>query len=178
MIEIRPDICCGNGMLSDIAAIVTIMSLGITPIFFFVKRWYDKSSERKMVSQNLYGELNNALDALDYKTHPDNFFTIILPSDQEIQYMGRLFNHDVYDSLIYSGKINFLRHNLQQQIQDIFQHINDHNKYLTKVGEIPVRDKTNTHVYDYYERLWNIEVILLRTMPSTMKKLENDMKIN
>ena len=178
MIEIWPEICCGNDILLNIAAIVTIMSLGITPIFFFVKRWYDMDSERKMVSQNLYGELNNTLDALDYKLHPDNFFTILPPSGKKIQYMDRLLNHDVYDSLIYSGKINFLRHSLQQQIQDIFKHIKIHNYCLTKSVEIPVQDKTSTHVYDYYERLWNIEARLLRTMPSAMKKLAKDTKIN
>ena len=57
MAGIESEICWCGDTLSDIASWVTILPLVITPIFFFVKRWYDAVSERKMVSKNLYGEL-------------------------------------------------------------------------------------------------------------------------
>ena len=176
MIEIWSEIC-RDDTLSKITSIVTIISLVVAPLFFFVKRWYDKRSERKMVSKNLHGELQDALDALDDKLHPKDFFTLKFSRDREIQYMNRSLNHDVYDSLIFSGKINFLRHDLQQQIQDIFKRIKAHNKYIIKTGEMLVKDKGNAQVYVYYERLEYIEKILLESIPATMKKLAKDTKI-
>lgn len=51
--------------------------------------------------------------------------------------MSRKFNHDFYDGLIFSGRINFLRLELQlqqqQQIQNIFCQIKTHNEYLDLV---------------------------------------------
>ena len=164
--------------LSNIASLVTIMSLVITPIFFFVKRWYDKKSERKMISQNLYGELRDTLDAPNTKQYSDSFFTLTFPSGEEIQCMHRLLNHDVYDSLIYSGKINFLRHNLQQRIQDVFKNVKAHNEYIIKIGEILIRDKTSTQLYDCYKQMENIETKLLKIIPGAIEKLAKDTKIS
>ncbi len=44
--------------------------------------------------------------------------------------MNRDLNHDFYDSLIFSGQINFLEPSLQQQVQDTFKRIKKHNEYL------------------------------------------------
>jgi len=172
------EVCWCGDMLSDIASLVTILSLIITPVFFFFKRWYDKVSERRMASKNLHGELEDALHALDEKRHPDYFLTLQFSNGSKVQYMNRSLNHDVYDSLIFSGRINFLRHSLQQQIQDVFRSIKIHNEYTAKVGEMLDRGRTDEDVYAYYVRLGETEKRLLAAIPGTMEKLASDTKIN
>lgn len=54
--------------------------------------------------------------------------------------MARSLNHNFYDSLIYSGKINFLDPSLQQPVQDIFKRIKMHNKYVDATLEMAERN--------------------------------------
>ena len=88
-------------------------------------------------------------------------------------------NHDFYDSLIFSGKINFLRPELQQQVQNIFHQIKTHNEYVDQVlkmsdetlGEIPEKS------HKYYAWMDENEVKLLKDIPKVLKKLEEDFEI-
>lgn len=103
-------------VLNNLASIVTILSLGIAPFVYFWKKNLDEKSERKRASENLYIELNDALDGSDASKHDD--LKIIKTKDKKLAFMNRRLNHDFYDSLVSSGKINFLTSELQQPIQD------------------------------------------------------------
>lgn len=94
-----------------------------------------------------------------------------------------MLNHDFYDSLVFSGRINFLPTPIQQQTQDIFQKIKDHNLFLKKIREI----EYSTDSYDilssktrrYYEFLHKLEVDLLAGDGIILlkEKLEKEFKI-
>lgn len=162
------------------ASLITILSVIGIPLAYFSnqnKKENEKKQkeidERTRASENLHGELGDALDALDAVKYKDDFWTLEF-GDKEVQYMNRSLNHDIYDSLIFSGKINFLRHNLQQKIQDIFKRIKVHNDYITKIREMEDKKDNEDKTYDYYKRLEDIEKILLTDVPIAMKKLNED----
>jgi len=167
--------------LMNWASIVTIISLVIAPFLYFVQKWHSESSERTRASENLFVELKDALDGLDETKHPD-LKKVTLQDGREVYFMNRALNHDFYDSLISSGNINFLKPELQQPIQDIFQRIKDHNFFIRKIREIEdytnpnedISPKTNR----YYKILGDSEIILLKEIPKIQEKLKREFKIN
>lgn len=171
----------GEDALNNWASLVTIISLAVAPIVYFVQKWHKDSSERKRASKNLFVELNDALDGLDVKKHPD-LKKVTLTDKTEAYFMNRALNHDFYDSLISSGKINFLKPELQQPIQDVFQRIKDHNAFLRKIREI--EDKTepaediSSKTDRYYKMLNDIETTLLDEIPQIKEKLKNEFKLD
>ncbi len=171
----------GENALTNLAAVVTILSLGISSILYFVKRWHDTSTEKRRASKNLYTELDDALDGLDEKIYTNDLRKIKLNDKDYAYFMNRRLNHDFYDSLIFSGKINFLKSELQQSVQDIFQIIKDHNFYLKKIRDIEdnarVGDDISSITKRYYEQLDKDEKSLLERIPKMKEKLKKEFKI-
>lgn len=94
---------------------------------------------------------------------------------KELFFMNRTLNHDFYDSLVFSGKINFLRPELQQQVQNIFNQVKTHNKYLElvmKMNEEAAGNEIPEISYKYYDWMDRNEVKLLNDIPLVLKKLE------
>lgn len=85
--------------------------------------------------------------------------------------MSRIFNHDFYDSLVSSGKINFVDRSIQQPIQDVYHHIRDHNTYLQKIRDLENETDDVTQVERYYKLLDHIELVLKSTIPPAIEKL-------
>lgn len=156
------------------ASIVTMISLGLAPATYFWKKWQDAMDERIRASKNLHTELANTLNGLNEKQSSD-FRHVKLPSDKKIEFMNKIFNHDFYDSLVFSGKINFLPPNLQQFTQNVFQKIEEHNYCIRKIREIE-SDAEDEDVFKktvrYYKLLDKIEGKLLSDIPTVMKKHE------
>ena len=71
-----------------------------------------------------------------------------------VYFMGRSLNHDFYDSLIYSGKINFLDPTLQQRVQDIFKRIKLHNQYSEVVFQMTESNKGDVPYAAYKYCVW------------------------
>ena len=76
-----------------------------------------------------------------------------LPDGEEVYFMNRMFNHDFYDSLAFSGKINFVKPELQQRVQDVFYHIKDHNSWLQKIELEDRQADDNRDVFRYHRGL-------------------------
>lgn len=161
--------------LSKWASIVTMTSLGLSPAIYFLKKWMDSRDERFRASKNLHIELNDALNVLNEKRH-NNLKGVKLPDGKEILFINRMFNHDFYDSMIFSGKINFLSPNIQQFIQNTFQKIKAHNEYLRKIREIEndvLEDEDSfKKTIQYYVLLEKTEKELLFNISNAQKKLE------
>lgn len=119
-----------------IASLVTIFSLPSGIIFYFLKQYYEYRNLKNNSSTNLYRELDDTQKALTFKSHPDDFKDILVNGEIKYRYVRRLLNHDFYDSLIFSGKINYLEPSLQQTIQNAFQRIKDHNIYIKKIRDL------------------------------------------
>ena len=121
------------GLAASIATIATVLGSA-------VKYFRDKNAEMTRASENLYMELEDALTSLDAKGFPDDVYNTKIDDldggKKKVYFMARSLNHDFYDSLIYSGKINFLDPSLQQPIQDIFKRIKMHNQYVDIVLEM------------------------------------------
>ena len=171
----------GEFALMNWASLVTIISLAVAPVVYFAQKWHGGSSERKRASKNLFVELNDALDGLDETKHTD-LKKVTLQDGSEVYFMNRALNHDFYDSLISSGNINFLKPELQQPIQDIFQRIKDHNFFLRKVRDIEDYTNPNEDIFSktsrYYKILGDSEIILLEKIPKIKEKLKHEFKIN
>ena len=96
--------------------------------------------------------------------------------------MNRMLNHDFYDSLVFSGKINFLTTDIRQKTQDMFQLIKDHNSFIRSIRDIEdraglgedIRPKTMV----YYKALSRVEGDLLAEscIPPLKTKLEKEFK--
>lgn len=157
--------------VEETAAIVTIASLTISPVLYFAKRWHSDKTEGKRAATAIYMELADARDGLDPGRYRD--LRVAELSDQTRAYfMSRLLNHDIYDSLVNSGKITFIAAGLQQDIQDVFQRVKDHNALLRKVRKMQEAGGGQPHAHHLYRSLGITDDALLGRLPETMRMIE------
>ena len=100
--------------------------------------------------------------------------------DVTAYFVNRDLNHDFYDSLIFSGQINFLDHELQQKVQDTFKRIKNHNKNLeitNKMAEEDANDTAPPKSYPYYAQLDRDERRLKKEIPTIMEQLSMHFRI-
>ena len=165
-------------------SLITILSIVGAPIAYFLnqnskekERKTENEKERNRPSKNLFTELNDTLEALN----GSEYLTKIKINDNEFYFVRNTLNHDFYDSLINSGKINFLKSELQQPIQDIFQRIKDHNSHMMKIRSIEDNANQNENIdlktARYYKILEKTESRLLVEIPKMKSKLKNEFKI-
>ena len=174
-----------DDFLGKWASVVTILSLVGIPIAYFSnqdkkekEQKQEKVDERNLASRNLYGELRDALISLEGEKYPEYLLDVNI-DNKTMTFTNRFLNHDMYDGLIFSGKISFLRYELQQKIQDIFKKIKHHNHYLRYISELQDKDESDTipkNTFRYYELLDKDEKSLLIEIPDIMKKLKAEFK--
>ncbi len=135
-------------------------------------------------SQNLYLELWDTLRSLDYDKPPKNFGRVDMEGrsgKKTLYFMSKYLNHDFYDSLISSGKINFLEPNLQQPTQNIFKRIKMHNEFLANAKRMQDQQTDGSvpkQAYQYYEWMDEHEVYLSRKIPGMMTKLRQHFRFD
>jgi len=116
------------------ASAVTTMSLIGAPIAHFAKQNQRENGARMRRDawrrRTSTGGLQDALEGPDGELYRDDALSFRTEDDREMFFMNRNLNHDFYDSLAFSGKINFLRPELQQHIQNIFRQIKTRNEFL------------------------------------------------
>ena len=87
-------------------------------------------------------------------------------------------NHDACDSLINSGKINFLRYELQQRVQNIFRMIKQHNQYIQSIIDLAnqnIDEKRKMELsLPYYKMMIEYERDLLNDIDTILKKLKKE----
>lgn len=166
--------------LAESAPLIAVYSLVMAPIGYFLKKRLDEKDERTRASQNLYTELNDTLNALDDDV-PERLRMVKFKNARYL-FVNRMLNHDFYDSLIFSGKINFLSVGVQQQTQDIFQKIKDHNIFLMKIKNMEENlcqtDDIGQQIQRYYAALERTEGELVREIPKLKNKLKEEFKIH
>jgi len=170
-------IISGDNALNDLAAIFTIGIIIIAPLTFLIKRWFNRRAERADVSKSLHGELKDALDALD-GTSKRQVMEIEIGGIKKY-YTLAFMNYDMYDSLIFSGRIQSINHNLQQKIQDIFRRVKGHKEYLKLTMQLrdtaAINDKDITNITDpYYCLIADYESELEEMIPPVMEELEKN----
>ena len=89
-----------------------------------------------------------------------------------MHFTSRVFNHDIYDSLVNSGKITFVDIELQQYVQDVFQDLKDHNMALLKVREMEESGASFSLAQELYRTLGDSEQDLLVKIPDILSKIE------
>ena len=158
--------------LSKWAAVFTIISVTSTPVLYFVKmdekeKELEKISrdENKRASQNLYLELKDTMETFEGK------YTLKLTTG-EFSFVNRFWNHDIYDGLVASAKMGFLRSDLQQRTQNVFRPIKLHNRYLHRVLEL--QDIGGLDLSRYYEILEDYEARLKEDIPKLMTELKKE----
>ncbi len=174
---IWPNILDGDP-LGPWASLVTILSLVIVPITYFYKQ-YEKRKQLEQqeyqkkyrTAHSMYREIWDALEAIKGDKYPENLLDAKF-DDKKFTFTCRLLNHDVYDSLVYSGGILFLDYELQQQIQDIFNRIKYHNHHLKQLLDELKDAKTTNTVRKHCMELDNSERLMLKDIPRIMVKLE------
>lgn len=161
-----------------IAAITTILSFTLIPLMYFLGIRRTKADETIRASGNLYGELNDTLDVLQWRKNRElegNVAVLEVNCDRYV-ITNQFLNHDVYGSLVNSGKINFLKHRLQQQVQNIFRMIKMHNQYLQTIKHILIQDvDEETRIarwLPYYKISVDYEEDLLEQIPSILQNLK------
>ena len=172
LLEIAPLVSLG-------ASVATIATVVVSAFKYF----QHKHAETARASQNLYLELKDTLTSLDGRLHPDNFYyvSMIVNGNYKTAYfMDRSLNHDFYDSLIYSGKINFLDPPLQQRVQDIFKRIKIHNEYIDVVRRMTEHNDNAMPIaaYKYCEWMDNTEKHLQQELPKMLESLQACFKMN
>lgn len=162
------------------SSVVTILSLVGVPVAYFVRQYEKEQEMAKMevvekarASKNLRGELLDTLEAIKGKEFPDDLIDLKV-GDTTITFMNRFLNHDIYDSLVFSGGIKFLDYKIQQKIQDIFNIIKHHNRYLRFTIENRGPDgRVSEIVLRYYELLDKYEKQMLEKIPPMIEYLRD-----
>ena len=162
--------------LDEWASLVTLFSLGIAPLWYLLRKEMDRRSEIVTVSTGLYLELADTRDGLEGDHHGD-LTGVELADGTKFRFMNRMFNHDIYDSLIHSGRIHAIRAEFQQQIQDVFQLIKDHNAALRAIRNIEAITKDSAVNAWYYEHLDKTDSILRLRVPALMDVLKRAYQI-
>lgn len=166
---------CSN-CLDEWASLVTLFSLGIAPLWYLLRKELDRRSEITTISTGLYIELADARDGLNYDKH-DDLKAVNLADGTKIRFMNRMFNHDIYDSLIHSGRINAIKAEFQQQVQDVFQLIKDHNATLRSIRDFEVTNKDSNVYAEYYKHLDRTDADLRIRIPALMGALKKAYRI-
>lgn len=73
----------GGGLSDRLAQIITSIAIVIAPFVYFLKTSHNENSERTRASRNLHTELDNTLDALDEKAHPNSFKLVRFEAEAE-----------------------------------------------------------------------------------------------
>ena len=156
----------------------SLAAAAIATVILSVRKYFrEKSDEGERAARSLYRELEGTLEGPDAKKSPGDSCRIDIAdqsaTSKTAHFMNRMLNHDVYDSLVYSGKINFLGPDLRQRVQAVFRRIKNHNKFLGIVLEMlddggsapPRADK-------YYKWMDADEKLLSAEIPKMMETLE------
>ncbi len=93
-----------------ITNVVIVLGVGGSPVYYFVKRYLDLRSTKCLVSENILKELDDGKTALTSNRH-----TRVSKEygGKKYNFVAAFLNHDVYDSLINSGRINYLDVSMQ-----------------------------------------------------------------
>ena len=170
--------------LNKWASLAAVLSLAGLPATYFLRQGekemevrQKEEAEKNRTCRNLYGELYDTLDAIKGEQYPEDLLDVSLNGNTKITYTHRFLNHDIYDSLIFSGGIKFLKYELQQKTQDIFNMIKRHNRYL----EIIIENQEQMGNSDvsktsekYFKLLDKYERQLLKLIPKMMDELKGE----
>lgn len=158
------------------ASLVAIYSLGIAPLWYFLKKKLDGRMERRTASVGIMAELANAADGLDENKHGD-LKAATLVAGQKVHFMNRMLSHGTYDSLVMSGKIIVIKVNLQQPIHDVFQIIKDRNGFLQKIRAMEETGDRQSSADRYYLQLGKAEERLLSSIPPLLDDLRKECRL-
>ena len=167
-----------------LTAITTMGSIIVSPLVYFRKKSDSEKTERERASSNIYYELEDALKKMDHAKLPKDVRYFETDDGKIVSFMNIFFNHDFYDSLISSGRINFLEHDLQQPIQDIFKIIKKRNEYLELTQKIRLdrpkyfdKQELPKEVHVCYLWINHHEIELSKSIPIIMKELKPNFNI-
>ncbi len=156
--------------IERLAAVVTVFTLTLAPVVYFAKRLHSDTMKGRRASVSLYAELADALNGLDPNKHSN--LRAVDVRGKTVHFTNRVFNHDIYDSLVNSGEITFLEIEHQQYVQDVFQEIKDHNIILIKIRKMEESGEDFSLAEQLYQTLENSERELLDAIPIAMSMLE------
>ena len=159
--------------LSKWSAVATILSVIGAPVLYFIKM-NEKEKELEMVarderqrtSSSICGEIGDALEIIKN----DKYRCFVVYGSKKVFFVNRFLNHDVYDGLAASAKISFLRPNLQQYTQHVFQRIRLHNHYLHHIIEL--QDTQSADLERHYKLLEEYEAYLQKEIPRLAHELK------
>ena len=125
----------------------------------------------------MYAELQDALQALD-GTVKSQVMEIDVKG-KKTYYTLAFIHYDMYDSLIFSGKIQLLDIAMQQEIQNVFRKIKKHQEYLQYVSQLRDRSKMQDVNIDetaapYYKLIASYESEIERLVPKIMGELRGN----
>lgn len=165
-------------------AIITAGGVVLAPVAWAIKRVLNGYKVKKIVAKGICAELDDTVEALgDASRHPRVEKTIIDPEStstiktcKKIRCTLTFLNHDAYDSFLYSGHLTAIDANLVQKVQNVYQLIKYHNKWLEHLMPLLDRESETGEpnlvvTSTYYSILDEYELELLRDIPSLKKNL-------
>ena len=163
--------------VTHIPSILTAGAVVIAPLTYVIKRWLTNKAEKKTISESLYVELQDSIQSL--KGAAKRQVMEIEVEGETMYYTLASLHYDMYDSLIFSGKIQLLDKTIQQEIQDVFRIIKEHQDYLRYT--FLLRDQSKIHNADidkitdsYYAMIAEDELKIEQLIPKIMKKLKEN----
>lgn len=161
---------------STLENVWTMVTIGSGFGLYFYKSWRIKKQERQQASGSLYRELEDTRVALNRKMNLKDALDYRGNDGKTYYFMHRTLNHDFYDSLVFSGKINYLHPKIQQKVQDVFRTIKLHNKYIDLVmyDDNPMSPKLHKYIVwmDKHEKL------LLDEIPRLQEKIRKEFNLD
>ncbi|ABK77258.1 hypothetical protein CENSYa_0625 [Cenarchaeum symbiosum A] len=155
----------------------------IATVWISARRYLkEKNTEEVDSAQNLYCELNTDSKYLDKTEYPYSFLSLKTTDStgnkKMARFMLQFLNHDFYDSMMYSGKLYFLKRDTHRSIQYAFKLIKTYNKYLEMVSPVLIQPEPELEeIWLYCKLLEEYQSRIKVAIQESMRKLEQDFKI-
>ena len=166
-----------NLELLNWTSVLTAGVVVIAPLSYVIKRWHTNKTEKKTISKSLHAELRDAMQTLN-GTVKRQVMEIDV-NGKKMYYTLAVIHYDMYDSLIFSGKIQLLDNAMQQEIQNVFRMIKEHQEHIHHI--LLLTDQSKIHNTDivkitnpYYELIAKYELTMEQLIPKIMKKLKEN----
>lgn len=162
--------------LDDTASAVTIVLFVASPSAYAVRVLWNRNEEKKRALGIAYRELGNAWDGLDREKYASSVVRFVTRGGEDAYFMRRKLNHDLYDSLVFTGKLALISRWLQQLVQDAYSLIKMHNDGVIQLQRLSYETKQELpeEALPICESLRDIEEELRVLIPKILGRLEAD----
>lgn len=173
----------GHVGLHDAASHIAITVAVTAPVAYFYKdirgeraEERRKEEEEDRITEGVIIGPEDAVDAMDRTRYGNDAFSFVVDG-REVFFMNRDLNHDLHDSMVFSGKLYLVGRGSHQKVQDAYALIKNHNACLALSKELAMsKDEQSLKRADaLYKELDAMEKRISKEIPELVRELRRSL---